>query len=812
MKVSYQWLAEYVDVSGYTASDLAEKLTRSGVEVDVVEKLNKGVTGVVVGYVKTCEKHPNADKLNLCTVDVGQEEELQIICGAKNIEAGQKVPVAVPGAVLPGNFKIKKAKLRGIESNGMICSAKELGMNDRLLPKEIQEGILVLPADINVGEDILEVLGLNDEVLELELTPNRSDCLSMAGTAFEIGAILGREIKLPATEVSTSKTKASEKISVKNLSPEHCHHYSARYIEEVSIQPSPLWMQNRLMAAGIRPINNIVDITNYVMLEYGQPLHAFDADQLNDGHIEVRLANKDEKMTSLDNEERTLDDHMLLITDGTKPVAIAGVMGGSNSEVQTQTKNILLESAKFSGSTVRITSKKLGLRSESSLRFEKEVNPENVTVALNRAAALLSQYANGKVADGIVEELSTQNPAVNIQISLQKVNDYLGTDLTKQDVLNVFDRLQFSYTEADENEVIVHIPTRRGDITRDVDLIEEVARLHGYDHIPTSLMIGATTPGSLSKEQKIRRAIRRILTDEGLYETVNYSFTHPSQIKLFPGMYAETEPISLAMPMSEDRSTLRTSLIPHLLDVASYNKNRNQSDVHIFEIGNVFLTEEQSLSKQPEEKELLSILLTGKREAANWSVQENNVDFYDLKGHIETLFEVIGISGLQFVSTSPDGFHPGRTASIQIKTEDKVIELGTLGQLHPSIQQEKDLDEVYILEITLEEVYKLANFDIHYTTLPKYPAIGRDIAVVVDQSLQIGEIINSIKETAKELLESVQVFDIYTGEKVDDNKKSVALSLVYRHLERTLTDEEVTDLHGKVVEEIGKSFHAELRK
>ncbi|MDP5276598.1 phenylalanine--tRNA ligase subunit beta [Chengkuizengella axinellae] len=812
MRVSYGWLSEYVDVTGYSASDLAEKLTRSGVEVDIVEKLNQGITNVVVGYVKTCEKHPNADKLSLCTVDVGKEEDLQIICGAKNIAAGQKVPVAVPGAVLPGNFKIKKAKLRGVESYGMICSAKELGMNDRLLPKEIQEGILVLPDDTNVGDDILEVLGLNDEVLELELTPNRSDCLSMIGTAYEIAAILGREVKLPLAEVSSSSTIAADKISVKNLSPENCHHYSARYIEEVSIQPSPLWMQNRLMAAGIRPINNIVDITNYVMLEYGQPLHAFDADQLNEGHIEVRLAEKDEKMTTLDEVERTLEESMLLITDGTKPVAIAGVMGGANSEVQAETINILLESAKFSGSSVRITSKKLGLRSESSLRFEKEVNPENVTAALNRAAVLLSQYANGKVADGIVEELSVQNPATNIEISLRKVNDYLGTDLSKEDVKHVFDRLHFSYTETDESNVVVHVPSRRGDITRDVDLIEEVARIHGYDHIPTSLMVGVTTPGSLTKEQKIRRAIRRILTDEGLHEVINYSFTHPSQIKLFPGMYAESKHVKLALPMSEERSTLRTSLIPHLLDVAAYNNNRNQADVRIFETGRVFLTEEETLSRLPEEKELLSILLTGKRETAHWSVQENKVDFYDLKGHVETLFEYLGIIGLEFVSASPNGFHPGRTASIQINTGEQNIELGWIGQLHPSIQQEKDLEEVYILEIALEEVYKLSSFDIEYVSLPKYPAIGRDIAIVVGQTLQIGEIVNSIKETAKELLESVSVFDIYTGEKVSSGKKSVALSLTYRHNERTLTDEEVTELHSKVVEEIEKSFNAELRK
>ncbi|HEY1213197.1 MAG TPA: phenylalanine--tRNA ligase subunit beta, partial [Bryobacteraceae bacterium] len=407
MKVSYQWLSEYVDVNGHTAEELAEKLTRSGIEVDIVEDRNKGVTNVLVGFVKSREKHPDADKLSVCIVDVGQDEDLQIVCGAKNVDAGQKVPVAIVGAVLPGGLQIKRAKLRGVESQGMICSAKELGLNDKLLPKEIQEGILVLPEDTEVGSSILDVLAINDKVMELDLTPNRSDCLSMLGAAYEIAAILGREVKLPDAETTlqaagSAAGKAADRISVKITATEQCTHYAARLIEGVRIGTSPLWMQNRLMAAGIRPINNIVDITNFVMLEYGQPLHAFDADQLNNGHIDVRLAQPGEKLITLDDVERTLEPHMLLITDGTKPVAIAGVMGGANSEVTEGTTRILLESAKFAGSSVRRTSRQLGLRSEASLRFEKEVNPEAVLPALNRAAALMAQYAAGQVADGIV--------------------------------------------------------------------------------------------------------------------------------------------------------------------------------------------------------------------------------------------------------------------------------------------------------------------------------------------------------------------------------------------------------------------------
>lgn len=402
MRVSYQWLSEYVDLNGYSASDLAEKLTRSGVEVDVVEKRNQGVTGVVTGEVIACEPHPNADKLRVCTVDVGQEETLNIVCGASNVAAGQKVPVALVGALLPGNFKIKKAKLRGVESRGMICSARELGLNDRLLPKELQEGILVLPPETETGQDIIPLLGLDDEVLELDLTPNRSDCLSMIGTAYEIAAILGREIRLPEPEkgISESDVQASEQIRVSIEAPEHCRHYAARLVENITVGPSPLWMQNRLIAAGIRPINNVVDITNYVMLEYGQPLHAFDADRLEGGEIRVRLARNGESMVTLDDTERKLDETMLVIADAAKPVAVAGVMGGADTEVTERTARVLLESANFRGTTVRLASKKLGLRSESSLRFEKEADPGSVIPAINRAAELLARYADGQVARG----------------------------------------------------------------------------------------------------------------------------------------------------------------------------------------------------------------------------------------------------------------------------------------------------------------------------------------------------------------------------------------------------------------------------
>ncbi|WP_159882741.1 phenylalanine--tRNA ligase subunit beta [Paenibacillus puerhi] len=816
MNVSYQWLAQYVDIADYTAGELAEKLTRSGIEVDIVESRNKGVTGVVVGYVTSREKHPDADKLSVCKVDVGTGEELQIVCGAKNVDAGQKVPVATVGAKLPDGLVIKRAKLRGVESQGMICSAKELGLNDKLLPKEIQEGILVLPADTQVGESILDVLAINDEVMDLDLTPNRSDCLSMLGTAYEIAAILGREVRLPDSESglrdAEASVKAADRISVEITAKDACSHYAARLIEGVKVGPSPLWLQNRLMAAGIRPISNIVDITNYVMLEYGQPLHAFDADRLENGHIDVRYAREGETLETLDHIERKLEPHMLLITDGTKPVALAGVMGGANSEVTDGTSRILLESAKFDGVTVRKTSRQLGLRSEASLRFEKEVNPEAVIPALDRAAALIAELGGGQVASGLVEAVASEHRPVQIEITASRINTYLGTSLSVEEITSILGRLNFTVEPLEHDGLLAHVPSRRGDITLAVDLIEEVARLYGYDNIPTTLMNTETTPGSLTREQAIRRTVRRLLNGSGLHEAITYSYTHPDHIAAFPGIYRDAKPVALAMPMSEERSVLRTSLVPHLIDAAVYNRNRNNDDVALFEIAPVFLTDESRLTRQPEEKLLLSALLTGKRSELHWTGKPGNVDFYDLKGLFESVISYLGIEGLRYVQAQVEGFHPGRTAAIEVELDGARRVIGTIGQLHPALQQSKDLDDTYVLEVEMDALTKLAAARFTYSPLPRFPAISRDMALVVDRGIAVGDLIAKAQETAGELLESIQVFDIYTGERVGEAKKSVAIALVYRTADRTLTDEEVSELHGRVVAALEATYGAELRK
>lgn len=818
MKVSYQWLSQYVDVSGYTAEELAEKLTRSGIEVDGAENRNLGVTGVVVGHVVERIKHPDADKLSVCTVDAGREEKLQIVCGAKNVAAGQKVPVALVGAKLPGDFQIKRAKLRGVESMGMICSAKELGLNDKLLPKEIQEGILVLPDNTPVGADILDVLAIEDKVLELDLTPNRSDCLSMLGAAYEIGAILGRPVKLPDSRegLAESDTPASESVKVTISAPEECLHYSARLIEGVTVGASPLWLQNRLMAAGVRPINNIVDVTNYVMLEYGQPLHAFDADRIAGGHIDVRLARPGERLTTLDGQDRELAPSMLLITDGEgTAVGIAGAMGGANSEVHDGTTRIILESAKFAGGTVRKTSKQLGLRSEASLRFEKEVNPEHVLAALDRAAGLICALGGGVSANGAVEARTREFTPAVVDITLAKINGYLGMTLALDDVRAIFERLGFPYTGPHPGADLlqVTVPQRRGDIIRDVDLIEEVARLYGYDHIPATPITGVTTPGALDKGQKIRRYTRQALSAAGLHEAITYTFTHPDKISRFAGRYKDAVPVALALPMSEERSVLRTSLIPQLLDTAVYNRNRKQDDVAVFEIGKVFLAGEKELKAQPVERQLLSVLWTGNRTELSWTGKPEKVDFFDLKGMLEGWLSGLGLAeAVVWRSASPEGYHPGRTAELVLPAADGEKVLGTVGQLHPALAKEWDLDDTYIAELELDTISQYADFTVVYNPIPRYPSMVRDVAVVVDRSVAAGELMARIKEIAGELLESVQVFDLYTGERLGHDKKSIALSMVFRHAERTMTDEEVAAVHAAVLSGLEQGFGAELRK
>ncbi|PMC37092.1 phenylalanine--tRNA ligase subunit beta [Bacillus sp. UMB0899] len=803
MFVSYKWLAEYVDLSGITPDELAEKITRSGIEVEGVDVLNEGMKGVVIGHVVEKEQHPDADKLNKCQVDLGNGDLTQIICGAKNVDKGQKVAVATVGAVLPGNFKIKKAKLRGEVSNGMICSLQELGIESKLVAKEYSEGIFVFPNDVEVGANALEQLNLDDAVLELGLTPNRADALSMLGVAHEVAAILGREVKYPDVTYDRTTEKASDFIDVKVDATEDNPLYIAKVIKNVTIAPSPLWMQTRLMAAGIRPHNNVVDITNFVLLEYGQPLHAFDYDRMGSKEILVRRAQDGEKIVTLDDQERTLTSEHLVITNGTEPVALAGVMGGANSEVQSDTKTVLLESALFNGQRIRTASKDHGLRSEASARYEKGVDPNRVPAAAERAAQLISLYAGGEVLEGNVEVQSATFEPKTVITTVEKVNRVLGMDISAEEMKSILERLQFEVV-LDNSTLSVKVPTRRGDITIEEDLVEEIARLYGYDNIPTTLPVGQAIPGKLTDYQEKRRKVRRYLEGTGLYQAITYSLTSEEKAAKFA---LETSDLTrLALPMSEERSVLRLSLLPHLLDALRYNLARQIDQVALYEIGSVFLS--QGKDVQPLEKERLSGAITGLWHSHSWQAEKKPVDFYVAKGIIDGLIDLLGLTAqVEFKQAKREGMHPGRTAELYLG--EKLV--GFVGQVHPTVQKELDLTETYVFELSLVDLLTTNVEETRYESIPRYPSITRDIALVVNKEVVAGEIEKVITEAGGKMLKEVAVFDLYEGDRLEEGKKSVAFSLRYFDPERTLTDEDVTKTHQKVLGAVEEKIGATLR-
>ncbi|WP_409297308.1 phenylalanine--tRNA ligase subunit beta [Peribacillus sp. SCS-26] len=803
MFVSYKWLQDYVDLSGISPEELAEKITKSGIEVEGVEKKSEGLKGVVIGHVVEKEKHPQADKLNICQVDLGGEQAVQIICGAPNVDKGQKVAVATVGAVLPGNFKIKKAKLRGEESNGMICSLQELGIEPKVVSKDYSTGIFVFPADAEVGEDALAQLGLDDSILELGLTPNRADAMSMLGVAYEVGAILGREVKWPETGSTASGEQASDYISVRVDAEKDNPLYTAKVIKDVKVGPSPLWMQTLLMNSGIRPHNNIVDITNFVLLEYGQPLHAFDYDKIGSKEILVRRAHDGEKIVTLDDAERTLNGDNLVITNGSKPVAIAGVMGGADSEVGLDTATVLLESAYFTGPVIRKSSKGQNLRSEASSRYEKGVDPGRVHRAAERAASLMAEYAGGTVLSGtVIADTLKAEPAV-VSTSLEAINRLLGTGLDLDTVMDIFSRLQFQ-AETEENEIIITVPTRRGDITIEADLIEEVARLYGYDNLPKTLPVAESVPGGLNSYQLKRRKTRSYLEGAGLFQAVTYSLT--SEEKASQYALEKGEAIKLAMPMSEDRSTLRLSIVPQLLEVLKYNTARQAESLAIYETGSVF--QKNGGEELPLEKEHLAGAMTGLWVTHPWQGEKKPVDFYVAKGILEGLFEVLGLgSAVTFEAAETEGMHPGRTAAVKLNGET----IGFVGQIHPKVQKDMDLKETYVFEISLQDLLTAETAPTSYQAIPRFPSITRDIALVVDRDVAAGSIYDVISSAGGRLLKEIAVFDLYEGERMEPGKKSLAFSLKYLDPERTLTDEEVTRAHEKVLKAVEDKTGAVLR-
>jgi len=804
MLVSLNWLSQYVDISDINPEDLAERITRTGIEVESVDVL-ASATDVVIGHVLERKQHPNADKLSLCKVDLGEiEGPVQIVCGAKNVAAGQKVIVAKNGAVLPGNFKIKKSKLRGEESNGMICSLKEIGIEQKLVPTQYADGIFVCSEDAPVGMDAIKYLQFNDTVIELGLTPNRMDCLSMYGVAYEVGAILSREVKFTSFDVEEIAVAAKDLIKV-TIQTEKSPVYLGRVIKNIIIQESPQWLQATLIAAGMRPKNNVVDITNYVMLETGQPLHAFDYETISTKQVLIREANDGEMIKTLDEQERQLVQGDLIVTDGQKPIAIAGVMGGFETEVTDRTTTVLLESAMFDRLSVRKTATRLNLRSEASARFEKGIDPNRVELALNRAAKLLQELATGQVATGIVAENNFKVNPVSLKITAAKINHILGTIMNNEEVANVWQRLQFKY-ELINDEFTVHIPSRRLDITIIEDLIEEVGRIYGYDNIPTKLP-AMNIKGGYKPIQILRNKVHQTLMACGLTQVITYSLTTPDKaVQFISCPLRKQDMVALSMPMSKERSYLRQSTIPQLLEVIRYNNARTLMDVAIYEIGKVYSQENGNYIEEMK----ISGAVTGEIIFNKWQAKVEKADFYMAKGYVETLLTEIGhleVSYLPIEASQYPDFHPGRSAMILVN--DEVV--GVVGQIHPEVQHALNLNETYVFELSLTRLFSLTTTKSEYQLIPKHPGMGRDIALVVNREILASELVETIKKAAPKLLQSVDVFDVYEGKGVEEGKKSIAISLFYLNDEKTLTDEELQPVHQKVLEALTKEHQAILR-
>ncbi|HGO5254544.1 TPA: phenylalanine--tRNA ligase subunit beta [Staphylococcus aureus] len=788
MLISNEWLKEYVTIDD-SVSNLAERITRTGIEVDDLIDYTKDIKNLVVGFVKSKEKHPDADKLNVCQVDIGEDEPVQIVCGAPNVDAGQYVIVAKVGGRLPGGIKIKRAKLRGERSEGMICSLQEIGISSNYVPKTFESGIYVFSEAQVPGTDTLQALYLDDQVMEFDLTPNRADALSMIGTAYEVAALYNTKMTKPDTTSNELELSANNELTVTIENEDKVPYYSARVVHDVTIEPSPIWMQVRLIKAGIRPINNVVDISNYVLLEYGQPLHMFDQDAIGSQQIVVRQANEGEKMTTLDGTERELLTSDIVITNGQTPIALAGVMGGDFSEVKEQTSNIVIEGAIFDPVSIRHTSRRLNLRSESSSRFEKGIATEFVDEAVDRACYLLQTYANGKVLKDRVSSGELGAFITPIDITADKINRTIGFDLSQNDIVTIFNQLGFD-TEINDDVITVQVPSRRKDITIKEDLIEEVARIYGYDDIPSTLPVfEKVTSGQLTDRQYKTRMVKEVLEGAGLDQAITYSLVSKEDATAFSMQQRQT--IDLLMPMSEAHASLRQSLLPHLIEAASYNVARKNKDVKLFEIGNVFFANGEG--ELPDQVEYLSGILTGDYVVNQWQGKKETVDFYLAKGVVDRVSEKLNLE-FSYRRADIDGLHPGRTAEILL--ENKIV--GFIGELHPTLAADNDLKRTYVFELNFDALMSVSVGYINYQPIPRFPGMSRDIALEVDQNIPAADLLSTIHAHGGNILKDTLVFDVYQGEHLEKGKKSIAIRLNYLDTEETLTDERVSKVQAEI--------------
>lgn len=792
MKIPMSWINELVDIQGITPKEYAESLTMSGSKVEGIVNTGEEIDGVAVGRVLELTKHENADSLQVAKVDVGLSEPLQIVTGAKNIKVGDLVPIAQHGSSLPGGVKIKKGKLRGVESFGMMCSHQELALDINDVDGADENGILILNSySCKPGDDIKKVLGLNENVVEFEITSNRPDCLSAIGLARETAVTFNKPLKLPKVKVKGSGGDINRLVNIEVTDGELCPRYAAKIVKNVKIEGSPKWLKDRLKACGIRPINNIVDITNYVLLEYGQPMHAFDLGLIEDNKIIVRRANEGEAITTLDGQKRELDGSMLVIADAKKPVAIAGIMGGEHSEIKENTKELLFESANFSGSGIRRTAKKLGMRTEASARYEKGLDPEMIMPALLRACELVELLGAGEVTDGVIDCYINKPQKRILPFKPDAINKFLGTSIDKEFMQKALADLGFEI-----NGDTCSPPSYRMDIEGSADIAEEVARIYGYDKIPTTIMGGASA-GLKTFNQQLEDATKSLLTGIGFYEVVTYSFTNPKFFEMLclPHDSELRSVVTVTNPLGEEHSVMRTTMVHSVLEIIARNINMRNTSGKFFEIGRTYTPHEAE--QLPIENQRLVMGMYG------------DVDYYSLKGAVEDLTAALNIKGISYKPVSDKSyFHPGRTAALYIND----IYCGLLGEVHPSVLKQYDLSQkAYVAELDFDIIASSVNTELKYKAMPKYPSVSRDIAMLIDEQINVSEIEAVITKGAGKLLEELRLFDVYKGKQIAEGKKSVAYALTLRAADHTLNEEEISSVMAKIVKLLEKELGAVLR-
>ncbi len=806
MKTSLKWLKSLVPEITDEPQEFADKMTLSGSKVETVEILDKDLDKIVVGKIEKILPHPDADKLIICKVNIGEEEPITIVTGAPNVSEGDLVPTVLVGGkvsgdhfgeVKDGGIKIKKGKLRGVESFGMMCSIEELGSSRDYYPEAPEDGVYIFNKDVKPGDDAIEALGLDDAVVEYEITSNRVDCFSVLGLAREASATYGHKFEMPAIKECGNDEKASDYIKVTIKDSDLCSRYVARVVKNIKIGPSPWWMQRRLAAHGIRPINNLVDITNYVMEEYGQPMHAYDLDSIAKNEIIVRRANDGETFTTLDGQVRQVDNDVLMICDGEKPVGLAGIMGGENSMITDNVSTVLFEAACFDGTNIRLSSKKVGLRTDASSKFEKGLDPNNAYLAINRACELIEMLSAGEVVGGCVDVYPNKHEGNTVPFETDKINKLLGTDIAKEDMLKIFDRLSLDY-DKESNEII--IPTFRQDLKCMADLAEEVARFYGYDKIPTTLPSGEATLGRLSYKLRIEKIARNVAEFCGYSQGMSYSFESPKVFDklLIPEDDEIRRAITISNPLGEDFSIMRTISLNGILSSLSLNYNHRNKAVKLYELGNIYIPEELPLTKLPQEKMMLTLGMYG------------DGDFYNMKGVVEELLEQFGMKDLIELDANCNRpyLHPGRKADIIYHKQN----IGYIGEIHPQVASNYDIKaRVYVAVIDMQAICDMATFDRKYVGIAKFPAVTRDISLVVPKNIMAGQIEAVIRQIGSKMLESYRLFDIYEGDQLEEGYKSYAYTITFRAQDRTLEDGDVTPVMDKILNKL-KDYNINIRQ